>query len=246
MIRHQFGQVEFASEQWFRLAASTLAGVTHAAGLATAAKPAAGRLRRVDLVRQRRRGPPAWSWSSRRAPSSRCSCRSTAVDQAELDAVARACNARAGGPLGAQGLEALSSSGLRAHCRRIARPADARSCRAHRAMMREFDAAARGGRLQRGPAQRDGGAGVRPEREAAPRFRGAPGPRVPGRARCAASRDAADVHVFIGRENGHEEMQDVSLVLPRYGRTGPGHRAWSACSVQRAWPTPRRSARSAT
>ena len=25
MIRHQFGQVEFASEQWFRLAASTLA-----------------------------------------------------------------------------------------------------------------------------------------------------------------------------------------------------------------------------
>ncbi len=27
MIRHQFGQVEFASEQWFRLAAATLAGV---------------------------------------------------------------------------------------------------------------------------------------------------------------------------------------------------------------------------
>ena len=28
MIRHQFGQVEFASEQWFRLAASTLAANT--------------------------------------------------------------------------------------------------------------------------------------------------------------------------------------------------------------------------
>ena len=27
MIRHQFGQVEFASEQWFRLAAATIAGV---------------------------------------------------------------------------------------------------------------------------------------------------------------------------------------------------------------------------
>jgi heat-inducible transcriptional repressor len=50
MIRHQFGQVEFASEHWFRLAASTIAGLTHAAGLATPAKPAAARVRRVDLV----------------------------------------------------------------------------------------------------------------------------------------------------------------------------------------------------
>ena len=50
MIRHQFGQVEFASEQWFRLAASTLAGATHAAGLATPAKPRSCRVRRVDIV----------------------------------------------------------------------------------------------------------------------------------------------------------------------------------------------------
>jgi heat-inducible transcriptional repressor len=50
MIRHQFGQVEFASEHWFRLAASTIAGLTNAAGLATPAKPAAARVRRVDLV----------------------------------------------------------------------------------------------------------------------------------------------------------------------------------------------------
>ena len=50
MIRHQFGQVEFASEHWFRLAASTIAGMTRAAGLATPAKPAAARVRRVDLV----------------------------------------------------------------------------------------------------------------------------------------------------------------------------------------------------
>jgi heat-inducible transcriptional repressor len=50
MIRHQFGQVEFASEHWFRLAASTIASLTHAAGLATPAKPASGRVRRVDLV----------------------------------------------------------------------------------------------------------------------------------------------------------------------------------------------------
>ncbi|HYM83591.1 MAG TPA: heat-inducible transcriptional repressor HrcA [Candidatus Dormibacteraeota bacterium] len=50
MIRHQFGQVEFASEHWFRLAASTLASATRTAGLATPAKPRAARVRRVDLV----------------------------------------------------------------------------------------------------------------------------------------------------------------------------------------------------
>jgi heat-inducible transcriptional repressor len=50
MIRHQFGQVEYASEHWFRLAATTLASVTRAAGLATPAKPRAARVRRIDLV----------------------------------------------------------------------------------------------------------------------------------------------------------------------------------------------------
>ncbi|MGD0018410.1 MAG: heat-inducible transcriptional repressor HrcA [Candidatus Limnocylindrales bacterium] len=51
MIRHQFGQVEFASEQWFRLAASTLAAAnTGTAGLATTAKPKAARVRRVELL----------------------------------------------------------------------------------------------------------------------------------------------------------------------------------------------------
>jgi heat-inducible transcriptional repressor len=50
MIRHQFGQVEFASEHWFRLAASTLAGLTRSAGLATPAKPDAAHIRRIDLV----------------------------------------------------------------------------------------------------------------------------------------------------------------------------------------------------
>jgi heat-inducible transcriptional repressor len=50
MIRHQFGQVEFASEHWFRLAATTLASLTRSAGLATPAKPRAAHVRRVDLV----------------------------------------------------------------------------------------------------------------------------------------------------------------------------------------------------
>jgi heat-inducible transcriptional repressor len=50
MIRHQFGQVEYASEQWFRLAASTIASLTRAAGIATPAKPTSARIRRVDLI----------------------------------------------------------------------------------------------------------------------------------------------------------------------------------------------------
>ena len=50
LIRHQFGQVEFANEQWFRLAATTIAAATRAAGLATPAKPQACRARRIDLV----------------------------------------------------------------------------------------------------------------------------------------------------------------------------------------------------
>jgi heat-inducible transcriptional repressor len=50
MIRHQFGQVEYLSEQWFRLAAATLAAETRAAGIATPAKARAARVRRADLV----------------------------------------------------------------------------------------------------------------------------------------------------------------------------------------------------
>src|SRR4029078_1620614 len=50
MIRHQFGQVDFASEHSFRLAASTIASLPRAAGLATPAKPVSAHVRRVDVV----------------------------------------------------------------------------------------------------------------------------------------------------------------------------------------------------
>jgi heat-inducible transcriptional repressor len=50
MIRHQFGQVQHASEQWFRLAATTLAAANRTAGLATAAKPRLAHVRRIDVV----------------------------------------------------------------------------------------------------------------------------------------------------------------------------------------------------
>ena len=50
MIRHQFGQVAFSSEQWFRLAAAILASTTRAAGLVTPVQPGRARVRRVQLA----------------------------------------------------------------------------------------------------------------------------------------------------------------------------------------------------
>ena len=50
MIRHQFGQVQHASEQWFRLAATILASANRTAAIATPAKPRAAHVRRIDLV----------------------------------------------------------------------------------------------------------------------------------------------------------------------------------------------------
>ena len=81
MIRHQFGQVELASEQWFRLAAAILAGATRTPGIATPAKPATARVRRIDIV-SIWTGSPAWSSCSPRARSGRSSCRSTTTDRA--------------------------------------------------------------------------------------------------------------------------------------------------------------------
>ena len=50
MIRHQFGQAEGGADQWFRIAATTLAATTRAAGIATPIRPASARLRHIDLV----------------------------------------------------------------------------------------------------------------------------------------------------------------------------------------------------
>ena len=50
MIRHQFGQVQHATEQWFRLAATILAAANRTAAIVTPAKPRAAHVRRIDLV----------------------------------------------------------------------------------------------------------------------------------------------------------------------------------------------------
>jgi len=50
MIRHQFGQVQHASEQWFRLAATILAAANRTAAIVTPAKPRSAHVRRIDIV----------------------------------------------------------------------------------------------------------------------------------------------------------------------------------------------------
>jgi heat-inducible transcriptional repressor len=215
MIRHQFGQVEFASEQWFRLAASTLAGATHVAGLATPAKPVSCRVRRVDLVPNGSRtaslvlvlaeGPVKQALLSMDEPRS----------AEELDAMAATINTRLSGSSAMEverTLEAMRDEpDLPAlQIRVVERIA---------VMMRDFDADSVDDLFSEGLLNV----------MAAPEFSQSDKLRrvfvalqdrhyIGGLTRLMAGR--SDVHVFIGTENDHDEMHDVSLVLAPYGRQG--------------------------
>jgi heat-inducible transcriptional repressor len=216
MIRHQFGQVQFANEQWFRLAASTLAGVTHAAGLATPAKPAAGRLRRVDMVAN---GPRNASLVVVLAEGSvkQVLLPTDGRDQAELDRLSQSLNARLAGAsaVGIQDevdrlrtLPAESTDPLEVHVvDRIAH------------LVRDFDASAVEDVFSEGLLN----VMEAPEFARSEKLR-----RVFAVLQdrqylgglMARIADDNEVHVFIGRETGHEEMEDVALVMSGYGRMG--------------------------
>lgn len=215
MIRHQFGQVEFASEQWFRLAAATLAGATHVAGLATPAKPIACRVRRVDLLPNGSRtaslvlvlaeGPVKQvllTMDEPRTPD-------------ELESIATSTNARLSGHSAAEVERALTSMldepGLP--------PLQIRAVERVAAMMRDFDAESVEDLFSEGLLN----VMAAPEFSQSDKLRrvfGALQDRhyIGGLTRLMAGR--SDVHVFIGSENDHEEMHDVSLILAPYGRPG--------------------------
>ena len=109
MIRHQFGQVEFASEHWFRLAASTIASLTHAAGLATPAKPAAARVRRVDLVSINERMASLVVVLREGSIKQSLVTLATAEDQAALTTVAAILNELVVGRTASQAADALAA-----------------------------------------------------------------------------------------------------------------------------------------
>lgn len=216
MIRHQFGQVEFASEQWFRLAASTLATATHAAGIATAAKPPACRVRRIDLVTAGGRlanlvlvlaeGPIKQMLITLDQPR----------DQEALDALAQDLNRRLVGRA-SEGVEnilhALDADGPRADP--VLRIAIERVA----ATMREFDASAVDDIYSEGLLNvMEAPEFARSEKLrrvfAVLHDRGYLGRIVPQLAR------EGGVRIYIGSENAPEEMHDVSLILAPYGRPG--------------------------
>ena len=216
MIRHQFGQVEYASEHWFRLAATTLASVTRAAGLATPAKPRAAHLRRLDLV----------------AISDRLASLILVLREGALKQVLVTLD-HADGPGGADRGRRPPQRAARRPDRRArrraprvpgrGRPGDATSPRRVGERVRPgapgFDGGRDRGGLQRRPAQRHGGAGVRPEREAPPRLRRPREPRLPRRAGRRRRRLRPRPGLHRRREPGRGDA-DVSLVLAPYGQPG--------------------------
>jgi heat-inducible transcriptional repressor len=215
MIRHQFGQVQFANEQWFRLAASTLASATRSAAIATPIKPMACRVRRIDIVPTADRsatlllvmavGPVKQVLLSldHEYRGSELEEIARGVDRVlrakttpEVDAVLDTLRERPGAvdPVFIQAVERVSR------------------------VMHEFDASAIEEVFSEGLLN----VMEAPEFERSERLR-----RVfnvlQDRAYLGqlAQRlsETDDVSVFIGSENEHEEMSDVSLVVAPYGRS---------------------------
>jgi heat-inducible transcriptional repressor len=213
MIRHQFGQVEFASEHWFRLAASTLAGVTRSAGIATAAKPQAAHIRRIDLVSINERLASLILVLREGSIKQALVSLDDPVDQAGLNGVAGHLNARLAG-LTAAAAEARLAGMARSDVRdELVDRIGERIVRT----LREYDATV----IEE--VFSDGLLNVMsaPEFAQSDKLRrvfSALENRTYLGQLVGSVAGTGRVHVFIGAENASEEMHDVSLVLAPYGR----------------------------
>jgi heat-inducible transcriptional repressor len=215
MIRHQFGQVEFASEHWFRLAATTLASITRAAGLATPAKPQAAHIRRIDLVSINDRLASVILILREGTIKQLLASLDESTSQETLNHVAAILNERVAGLT-------ASRVGMRLAALREDQPVEALARRIGERIvrtLREYDAAA----IEE--VFSDGLLNVM----AAPEFAQSDKLRrvfaaLENRAylgELVGSIAGSDqVQVFIGEENSAAEMRDVSLVLAAYGRPG--------------------------
>jgi heat-inducible transcriptional repressor len=215
MIRHQFGQVEYASEHWFRLAATTLASVTRAAGLATPAKPSSAHLRRLDLVSISDRLASLILVLREGALKQVLVTLDHATEQEELSAVASRLNELLDGRTAHEAARALADLDAEDPATDLPRRVGERVVRA----LQEFDGAAIEELFS------DGLLNVM----AAPEFAQSEKLRrvfaaLENRAYLAqligGVADSGRICVFIGSENPAEEMADVSLVLAPYGRPG--------------------------
>jgi heat-inducible transcriptional repressor len=219
MIRHQFGQVQFASEHWFRLAATTLASATKSAGLATPAKPVAARLRRIDLVAIHDRLASLILVLREGTVKQQLLNLDRPLTQEVLGEAARLVNAQLADLTAAQisrRLGRFDAVAQESDSAELARRVGERVLRT----MREFDAE----KIEE--VFSDGLLNVM----AAPEFAQSDKVRrvfsaLENRAYLAdliGSIGTGDgrVHVFIGEENRPVEMREVSLVLAPYGQPG--------------------------
>ena len=217
MIRHQFGQVEFASEQWFRLAATTLASMTRSAGIATPAKPRDAHIRRIDLVAINERMASLIlvlrEGSIKQAVVTLDG--DDAIDQPALNQVAALLNERLVDLTGSRAAARLATLSEDDRVERLARRVGERIVR----IVKEYDAAA----IEE--VFSDGLLNVMEQPEFAQsdklrRVFSALENRAYLGELVGSVAGAGRIQVFIGHENQPLEMQDVSLVLAPYGQPG--------------------------
>jgi heat-inducible transcriptional repressor len=217
MIRHQFGQVEFASEHWFRLAATTLAGLTRSAGLATPAKPSAAHVRRVDLVAVNERMASLIlvlrEGGIKQAVVSLDEA--DGVDQSTLNRVAGLLNERLTDATASRAEAILAGLVDEDPIQHLARHVGDRIVR----IVRDYDAASVEEVFS------DGLLNVMeaPEFAQSDKLRqvfAALENRVYLGELVGSVAGSGSIHILIGAENPRAEMHDVSLVLAPYGRPG--------------------------
>ena len=215
MIRHQFGQVEYASEHWFRLAATTLASLTRAAGLATPAKPTAAHLRHLDLVSISDRLASLILVLREGALRQVLVTLDEVADQDQLSVIAARLNETLGGLTAERAELALAALPTDDPVTEVLHRLGERVVRA----LHEFDGAAIEELFS------DGLLNVM----AAPEFAQSEKLRrvfaaLEDRAYLSrligAVAGSGRICIYIGTENSAEEMADVSLVLAPYGRPG--------------------------
>jgi heat-inducible transcriptional repressor len=215
MIRHQFGQVEFASEHWFRLAATTLASITRSAGLATPAKPEAAHIRRIDLVGINERMASLILVLREGAIKQALVTLDEPTEQPMLDRAVGLLNEGLVDLTAGQAEVRVAAFDLGDPLERIAERVGERIVRT----LREYDSAV----IEE--VFSDGLLNVMeaPEFAQSDKLRrvfSALENRTYLGELVESVADSGRVHVFIGRENAPLDMQDVSLVLAPYGRTG--------------------------
>jgi len=217
MIRHQFGQVEFASEHWFRLAATTLAGLTRSAGLATPAKPRTAHIRRVDLVSVNDR-MASLILVLREGAIKQAVVNldeSEAVDQPTLNRVASLLNEQLTDSSATRAEATLARFSDDEPLQRLARHVGGRIVR----ILRDYDAASveevfSDGLLNVMEAPEFAQSDKLRQVFSALENRAYLGELV------GSVAGSGTIHILIGAENPRAEMHDVSLVLAPYGRPG--------------------------